>query len=621
MSNEETVRYWGEVEAERQDAFKKDAAERTAKGWRVTAQRTQFAFGKPGMDLVVTYVSDGADPGTPPPPPAHFDLNAAVARATTSAATAPAVATPIPLAPEPPTDYSAPADVPEAEEPQPEEREPEEAAADESEDVVEDSALPAAGPEAALTPEQAQRLFGPSSDDVLWVLDSLAEIDRATAEEISAAFARSDEAAHAEAIKALTGEFGGPPFGHRMKAAEDRVRAWVDSIGAQGNDRALYEAVGSAAMDAVDALVVQDQLVEDTFNVLYGPWGSVMDEPEPDEPDEPDDANDADGADGADADAALVDADAEDDAEFGPNTDLVLEFFSALRDMTVAQIDQLVQGVTGEWQATLRASRDRAEKVESEKDRWIEQCDAAIHEIEAWVAYRKGAHFNYRSGETSELDREAAEPAVVDAVTALIMADLLERTDRENLYLGWSSAVGTPALPVYADDTDETGETDESDDDADEADDEADEADAPAEDEGELGPTTDVVLAFFSKLTSLTGRQLAQLGDPTPNDGRGVQKPFDHAMKLATEKREWRLQLEAVVREVMFWRDRSLGLHFDYSTGAGQSNEREQARTAVLRAAVALLFADLLDSNDAKRLYATWARVVGEPELPEYSDG
>jgi hypothetical protein len=55
-------------------------------------------------------------------------------------------------------------------------------------------------------------------------------------------------------------------------------------------------------------------------------------------------------------------------------------------------------------------------------------------------------------------------------VTALVLADLLEREDAETLFAPWGEAVGDPSLPEYSDeDEDEDAEEDaEEDEDADE---------------------------------------------------------------------------------------------------------------------------------------------------------
>jgi hypothetical protein len=48
--------------------------------------------------------------------------------------------------------------------------------------------------------------------------------------------------------------------------------------------------------------------------------------------------------------------------------------------------------------------------------------------------------------------RVAALPPVIDAVSALVLADLLEPEDAEALYAAWDATVGGPKLPEYEED-------------------------------------------------------------------------------------------------------------------------------------------------------------------------
>ena len=61
----ETVRYCGDSEASRESAFGADAAARAAGGWVVVSRIAEYSFGKPGLDLVVTYESASATSAGP----------------------------------------------------------------------------------------------------------------------------------------------------------------------------------------------------------------------------------------------------------------------------------------------------------------------------------------------------------------------------------------------------------------------------------------------------------------------------------------------------------------------------------------------------------------------------
>jgi hypothetical protein len=73
-ATQETLRYSGDTDLERQTAFHTDAAARAADGWTVQSQITEWAFGRTGVDLSVTYTRDApADQpvatAAPPMPP------------------------------------------------------------------------------------------------------------------------------------------------------------------------------------------------------------------------------------------------------------------------------------------------------------------------------------------------------------------------------------------------------------------------------------------------------------------------------------------------------------------------------------------------------------------------
>jgi hypothetical protein len=46
------------------------------------------------------------------------------------------------------------------------------------------------------------------------------------------------------------------------------------------------------------------------------------------------------------------------------------------------------------------------------------------------------------------MDKALALPPAIDAVTALVLADLLEPEDAEMLYAPWAEVVGEPKLPA-----------------------------------------------------------------------------------------------------------------------------------------------------------------------------
>jgi hypothetical protein len=264
---EETVRYWGETEADRQAAFATDSAVRARAGWTPLDQITEFAFGKTGMDLVVTYrrgdgsgTDDGRQPRVyvqpgiytqPAPPPAQPQ---------------PAPAAAPPWSPSPSTlertaAPAGPADSTEARD------------STEETGTAEDAD---AGSASRLSDEDIRALYGENGADVAWLIDSLPSIDIDTARALADAYAAVPDDDRDRARATINTDYADRPFCEQMQTAEKEIRDWLVSLHLAPGDQETYEAVAEGAMDAVDALIVEDQLDDDSFDALYGPWQDVM---------------------------------------------------------------------------------------------------------------------------------------------------------------------------------------------------------------------------------------------------------------------------------------------------------------------------------------------------------
>ena len=249
--------------------------------------------------------------------------------------------------------------------------------------------------------------------------------------------------------------------------------------------------MADAASDAVDALVLEDELDDVDFATLYGPWSEIMDPEEDDSAagDEADGATadgeaEADVAEAGEADragkparagkaarsgskeAAPADRDADEPAqpegEFGPNTELVLQFLTKLAALTAAETSELVTAWRQQPKEELRVAHRNLQALADEDSKWREQLRLAQEEVFAWMAGRSEKR-DYSFGAPQNLARvrEPAGPAVADAVAALAMADILENEDAEVLYAPWADVIKEPALPEYEDD-----ESDDSDEDS-----------------------------------------------------------------------------------------------------------------------------------------------------------
>ena len=99
-------------------------------------------------------------------------------------------------------------------------------------------------------------------------------------------------------------------------------------------------------------------------------------------------------------------------------------------------------------------------------------------------------------------------------------------------------------------------------------------------------------------------------------------KTAHHALQgVADEEKLWREQLRLAQEEVFAWMDSRTTAYMEhFATTTDDAKTRESAGPVVADAIAALTMADVLPAEDAAVLYAPWAEVVGEPDLPAYED-
>ncbi len=183
-------------------------------------------------------------------------------------------------------------------------------------------------------------------------------------------------------------------------------------------------------------------------------------------------------------DAAAAGGSAEADAdpgEFGPNTELVRAFLVKLGELDLDALQNLSAAWKNQDRHDLKQAHDAVLKLVKEDQSWREQVKAAQALIATWVervgsgvggttntaiaasasaiTITAAALVGSGRAETKRLEMErvleakrAAVPAAVDAVTALVLADLLEPEDAEVLFGPWADAIGEPDLPEFEDD-------------------------------------------------------------------------------------------------------------------------------------------------------------------------
>lgn len=324
--------------------------------------------------------------------------------------------------------------------------------------------------EFGLTGDNPVGLYGPHGEDVAGLLDSLPGIDDETAEAIADAYESIPEPERKVAQSVVRRRHRGGKWAYELDIAERGVTDWLSSLKifdpAVGE---LYAIVAEAATDAVDALILEDDLADADFDTLYGAWSEVMDEDE--DEDEDADAGQAGGAAAATPDAPPTQGaeeaegdeseqpDGEEDGPFGPNTDQVIAFLHKLTELEGVQVLALVSRWREQPKDELKVAHRALQALADEDHTWREQLRLAQEEIFAWMESRETSYLEHFA--TTKEDarvRESAGPVIADAVAALAMADVLEAEDAEVLYAPWADLIGEPALPTYEDDeTDDEG--------------------------------------------------------------------------------------------------------------------------------------------------------------------
>ena len=309
--------------------------------------------------------------------------------------------------------------------------------------------------EFGLTGSNAAEIYGPNGEGVAALLDSLADIDYETAEAIADAYEAIPEAERKVARSVVRRRHRGGGREAELWAAEHAVSDWLAALQLEGDELEIFSIVADAATDAVDALVLEDDLADVDFATLYDPWSDVMDADEDDdsEGDEVDEVEPAEGSAAADGAAKAAEGDAKEEGEFGPNSALVLQFLTKLAALTAAETSELVAAWRQQPKEALRIAHRNLQALADEDARWREQLHLAQEEVFAWMNGRSEKRdYSFGAPQSLARVREPAGPAVADAVAALAMANILEAGDAETLYAPWADVVKEPALPEYEDD-------------------------------------------------------------------------------------------------------------------------------------------------------------------------
>lgn len=297
--------------------------------------------------------------------------------------------------------------------------------------------------EFGLTGSNPSAMYGPRGEDVAAVLDALSEIDEDRAEQLADAWTAVDPTERDVLERDLLQRSRQGQRRYELSAAEDSVTAWLNSLKLEDDDEAaLWTVVADAARGAVQAIILDEDIDDADYDMLYGPWGQVMD------------ADDAGTSAGGGADSGDSEEAAEPQGEFGPNTELVRQFLAKLDELTPEQAAELTASWREQSKSDLRLAHRAMQELVREDQTWRDQVKAAQDQVASW-ANRPHLSRPIHPDRTPVGDVEAwarALPATVDAVSALVLADLLEPEDAESLYAAWETTIGEPKLPEFEDD-------------------------------------------------------------------------------------------------------------------------------------------------------------------------
>jgi hypothetical protein len=306
-------------------------------------------------------------------------------------------------------------------------------------------------------------MFGANAPAILEILDRLEEIGpedgAALADAWLAAPKDEREAARKLARKAV--EIGSDAERH-LQMAREAVGTWLavavnrpEFVKADADWARISSRVAEAALDALTAQILEEQLDAREIKTLAAPWSRAIGRKTANRAPRPA------GREAAGGDGDEGSEEEEEEGRFGPNSDAVVDLINRLWLLTPEQVTRLVV----RWQATpaedLRIAHEMLHDLVDESAEWRAEVRLAQDSLAPWLNASRVAETSGFLGQTGQADmRRMAGPVLADAVAALVLGDLLEPEDAATLYAPWFELVGAPALPEPEDDNEADGSDD-----------------------------------------------------------------------------------------------------------------------------------------------------------------
>jgi hypothetical protein len=295
---------------------------------------------------------------------------------------------------------------------------------------------------------------------------------------------------------------------------------------------------------------------------------------------------------------------------YGPNAQDVLEVLDLLEEIKPSEASAIAEAWQGAPRADREAARKAARKIvegegqgEGEEGRHVRM---AREEVGAWLTVASGYPEYAKTipdwAKTCSLVSEAA----LDAVTAIILEDLLDEDHYQALISPWNDALDE--IEIREEIEAEGGPVDEE-----EAEEEEEEAEA------RYGPNGDLVLDFLNRLWLLSPEQVTRLVSAWENsDQDELELAHEALQELVAEDPQLRKDVRTAQQTISPWLNSGRLVETSSFIGqTGQGMARGMAGPALADAVAALVVGDLLAPDDAQILYAPWFNLVGAPPLPE----
>jgi hypothetical protein len=295
---------------------------------------------------------------------------------------------------------------------------------------------------------------------------------------------------------------------------------------------------------------------------------------------------------------------------YGPNAQDVLDVLDRLEEIQPSEASAIAEAWRGAPRSDREAARKAARRIvegegqgEGEEGRQVRM---AREEVGAWLTVASGYPEYTKTIPDWAKTCSVVSEAAVDAVTAIILEDLLDEEHYQALISPWNDALDEIELHEELEAEGVPADEEETEEDQEEA-------------EDKYGPNANLVLDFLNRLWLLSPEQVTRLvsaWENAPQDG--LELAHEAIRELVEDDPELRKEVRAAQQTISPWLNSGRLVETSSFIGqTGQGMARGMAGPALADAIAALVVGDLLAPEDAEALYAPWFNLVGAPPLPE----